>query len=184
VRTTHARIHLRQLAAIIPVTCTITPVFNVLTSEAALRSAIQGVVDAVIIPILVVGYVGFVRDGWLRAWFRRLGFWSDMVLSSVIVLALFLIGRALGQLVTRLDPRRLILSFFDAHLVYALPFFVMLAIAIQFALKMNRMTGVNVLRYVAAGVYHQPTAEERVFLFLDLDGSTQLAERLGSARYF
>ena len=34
------------------------------------------------------------------------------------------------------------------------------------------------------GVYHRPKAEERVFLFLDLEGSTQLAERLGSARYF
>ena len=35
-----------------------------------------------------------------------------------------------------------------------------------------------------AGVYHRPTAEERIFLFLDLEGSTQLAERLGIARYF
>ena len=35
-----------------------------------------------------------------------------------------------------------------------------------------------------AGVYHRPKAEERIFLFLDLEGSTQLAERLGSARYF
>jgi len=35
-----------------------------------------------------------------------------------------------------------------------------------------------------AGVYHQPKPEERVFLFLDLEGSTTLAERLGSARYF
>jgi adenylate cyclase len=41
-----------------------------------------------------------------------------------------------------------------------------------------------VLGYFAAGVYHRPTAEERIFLFLDLQGSTQLAERLGSARYF
>ena len=42
----------------------------------------------------------------------------------------------------------------------------------------------NVVGYFAAGVYRRPTAEERVFLFVDLTGSTQLAERLGSARYF
>jgi adenylate cyclase len=41
-----------------------------------------------------------------------------------------------------------------------------------------------VLGYFVAGVYHRPKAEERLFLFLDLTGSTQLAERLGSARYF
>ncbi|MGH7373972.1 MAG: adenylate/guanylate cyclase domain-containing protein, partial [Candidatus Rokuibacteriota bacterium] len=38
--------------------------------------------------------------------------------------------------------------------------------------------------YFVAGRYHQPTAEERIFLFLDLEQSTTLAERLGSARYF
>jgi hypothetical protein len=49
---------------------------------------------------------------------------------------------------------------------------------------MNRMIGTNVLGYFMAGVYHRPKAEERIFLFVDLEGSTQLAERLGSARYF
>jgi adenylate cyclase len=49
---------------------------------------------------------------------------------------------------------------------------------------MNRMIGANVLGYFVAGVYHRPKAEERIFLFMDLAGSTQLAERLGSARYF
>jgi adenylate cyclase len=164
--------------------CVITPVFNVLTSEASVRSAVQGVVDGVIIPVLVMGYLGFLRDGRLRAWFRRLGFWSDLAFSSGILLVLFLVGRGLGQVVTRQDPRRLITSLADAHLLYALPFFAVLAITIQFALKMNRMVGANVLRYFSSGVYHRPAAEERIFLFLDLEGSTQLAERLGSARYF
>ena len=60
----------------------------------------------------------------------------------------------------------------------------MLAVTIQFVLQMNRMLGANVLGYFVAGVYRRPKAEERVFLFVDLEGSTQLAERLGSARYF
>lgn len=182
--TARRRIHLRQLGAVILVVAAITPVFNVLTSEASVRSAVQGLVDAVLIPILVTGYLRFVRDDWLRVWFRRLGFWTDMALSSAIVLALFLVGRAVGQVVTTLRPSRLVLSFTDAHLLYALPFFVVLAVAIQVALKVNRMIGVNVLRYFAAGIYHRPTIEERIFLFLDLEGSTQVAERLGSSRYF
>jgi adenylate cyclase len=53
-----------------------------------------------------------------------------------------------------------------------------------FVLQMNRMIGANVLRYFMAGRYHRPIAEERIFLFLDLEKSTTLAERLGSARYF
>jgi adenylate cyclase len=182
--TSRARIHRRQLVVVILVVCVIAPVFNVLTSESSLRSAIHGLADGILAAFLVGGYLLFVRDGWLRLWFRRLGFWSDLVLSSAIVLALFLVGRGLAQIATHLDPARFLWSFTDPHLVYALPFFALVAISVQFILQMNRMIGANVLGYFVAGVYHRPKAEERIFLFLDLEGSTQLAERLGSARYF
>ena len=179
-----ARVRRRQLATIALVTSAITPVFNVLTTEASRRRALQGLVDALLISLAVGGYLLFLRDGRLRPWFRRLGFWADMALSSAIALALFLLGRAAGQVVTSLEPRRFLTSFTEPHLMLALPFFVAVAVTIQFVLQMNRMIGANVLGYFAAGVYRRPKLEERVFLFVDLEGSTQLAERLGSARYF
>ncbi|HUM17891.1 MAG TPA: adenylate/guanylate cyclase domain-containing protein [Candidatus Nitrosotalea sp.] len=183
--TARARIHRRQLVAIIFAACAITPVFNILTSRASRAEVIQGLVDAILISVLVGGYMIFVRDAWARFWFQRLGFRTDLALSSAIVLALFLVGRAVGQVATSLDPRRFVASFGDAHLIYyALPFFAVVAVTIQFLLQMNRLIGANVLGYFVAGVYHRPKAEERIFLFVDLVGSTQLAERLGSARYF
>ena len=166
------------------VVCVITPVFNVMTSEASLRWALQGLIDGVLITLLVGGYLVFVRDGRLRLWFRRLGFWADLVLSSTIVLVLFLVGRAAGQVLTSFEPARFLSSFGERHLLIALPYFALLALAVQFVLQMNRMIGANVLGYFMAGVYHRPIAEERIFLFLDLQASTQLAERLGSNRYF
>lgn len=156
--TARARIRRRQLVVVALVLCVITPVFNVLTSEASLRSAIQGFVDAVLITLLVGGYLVFVRDGRLRQRFRRLGFWTDLALSSAIVLVLFLVGRGAGQVATSLDPGRLLRSFTDAHLVYALPFFVVVVVSVQFVLQMNRLIGANVLGYFAAGVYHRPKA--------------------------
>ena len=179
-----ARIQRRQLAAIVLVACVVTPVFNVLTSRATLQSAIQGVLDAIVVSVLVGGYLMFIRDGWLRVWFRRFSFGATLAISGTIVLALFLVGRAVGQVVTTGDPRRFLTSFTDAHLVYALPFFVVVAFTIQFVVQMNRMIGANVLRYFVTGIYHRPKKEERIFLFLDLEGSTTLAERLGSATYF
>ena len=179
-----ARIHLRQLAAITLLACTVTPVFNVLTHEATLKAAAQGVVDAVLISALVGGYLQFVRDGRWRPWFRRLSFTTDLAISSPTVVALFLVGRGIGQVVTSLDPARFLRSFTEAHLLYALPYFVVFSVGMLFVLQMNRMIGANVLRYFVAGRYHRPTAEERIFLFLDLEHSTALAERLGSARYF
>ena len=174
----------RQLTAIMAVACAIVPVFNVVTSEASIRSAIQGLVDAVLITLLVGGYLIFVRDGRARGWFRKLSFWADLTLSSTLVLVLFLAGRALGQVVTSLEVARFVTSFTERHLLYALPFFAVLAVTIQVVVQMNRMIGANVLGYFMTGVYHRPKAEERIFLFLDLEGSTQLAERLRSARYF
>jgi adenylate cyclase len=179
-----ARIQRRQLVAVMLVAAVVVPVFNVVTTRPTVAQAVQGLLDAVLISMLVGGYLLFVRDGVLRARFRRLSFGATLVINSSIVLALFLVGRAVGQVITNLQLRRLLTSFGDAHLVYALPFFVVLAFTIQFLLQMNRMIGANVLRYFVTGVYHRPRKEERIFLFLDLEGSTQVAERLGSATYF
>ena len=178
------RIQLRQLAAVLAVVCIVTPVFNVATAEATARSAVQGLLDGVLVTVLVGGYLLLLRDGALRLWFRRLSFRQDLALSTAIVLVLFLLGRAVGQVITTLRPGRFLRSFTDVHLLYALPFFAVLAVIVQFVLQMNRVVGANVLGYFVAGVYHRPKAEERIFLFLDLEGSTMLAERMGSARYF
>src|SRR5713101_1137900 len=179
-----ARIQRRQLAAILLATCVAVPVFNVLTVRATVESAIQGLVDGILIPVLVGGYLLFIRDGVLRDWFRRRTFRANLAINGTIVLALFLAGRAAGQVVTTGDPWRFVQSFTDAHLAYALPFFIVFAFTIQFLVQMNRMIGASVLRYFVAGVYHRPRTEERIFLFLDLADSTAHAERLGSARYF
>lgn len=182
--TTRARIQWRRLGAILALACIVAPLFNLLTGGATVGSAVQGLIDGALITFLVGGYLLFVRDGWLRAWFRRLSFLQDLALSSAVVLILFLAGRAAGQVVTHLDPARFPMSFTDPHLLVALPFFALIAVTVQFVLQMNRMIGANSLGYFLAGAYHRPKAEERVFLFVDLEGSTGLAERLGSARYF
>jgi adenylate cyclase len=180
-----ARIQFRQLGAMTLLACAFTPVFNVLTSAPTVRSAVQGLVDGVLVSGLVGGYLLFLRDGYLRSWFRRRSFAADLAISSLTVVALFLVGRGIGQVVTRRDPGRFVTSFTEPHLLFfALPYFVVVAVLMVFALQMNRMIGTNVLRYFLAGRYHRPTAEERIFLFLDLERSTALAERLGSARYF
>lgn len=56
-------------------------------------------------------------------------------------------------------------------------------LALGFARQVARMVGPRVLRNVMLGYYRRPRAEERVFLFLDLTGSTRHAERLGHERY-
>ena len=49
--------------------------------------------------------------------------------------------------------------------------------------QMSRMLGQNVLLNMVIGKYATPVEEERTFMFLDLDASTTIAERLGNVRY-
>ena len=53
----------------------------------------------------------------------------------------------------------------------------------NFVMDINRLLGQNVLLNFAVGRYHQPRLEERVFLFIDMQGSTALAERLGALAF-
>ncbi len=53
----------------------------------------------------------------------------------------------------------------------------------NFLAEINRMLGRNVLLNFITGRYHQPRHEERVFLFIDMVGSTGIAERLGDLAF-
>ena len=48
-----------------------------------------------------------------------------------------------------------------------------------FIMAVNKLLGQNVLLSFVTGRYHKPRLEERVMLFIDMEGSTGLAERLG-----
>ncbi len=56
-------------------------------------------------------------------------------------------------------------------------------VAINLVFSVNELLGPGVLFAFAAGRYRRPQREERALLYVDLVGSTGLAERLGEARF-
>jgi adenylate cyclase len=58
-----------------------------------------------------------------------------------------------------------------------------IALGINFAFMLRALLGPGTVIALLMGRYHQPQREERIVLFLDLHGSTQLAERLGDERF-
>jgi adenylate cyclase len=56
-------------------------------------------------------------------------------------------------------------------------------LTIRFIADINRLLGQNVLLNFITGHYHRPRLEQRVFLFIDIEGSTALAERLGELAF-
>jgi hypothetical protein len=144
--TSRARRQARVLAAVVLVVCAVAPVFNILTVEASVGSAFQGLLDGFLVSILVGSYLLFVRDGLLRDGFRRLSFSANLAISGSILVAIFLLARGAGQVITSGEPARFVESFGDAHLLYALPFFVGFAFVLQFVVQVNRMIGTNAKR--------------------------------------
>lgn len=59
----------------------------------------------------------------------------------------------------------------------------LVVVAINFTLEVERVIGPGNLWRLLIGRYRQPREEERVFLFMDLKGSTATAEELGHLRY-
>ena len=62
-------------------------------------------------------------------------------------------------------------------------FIVLSFLGVAFLLEVRRKVGPGNLGALLVGWYHRPREEDRVFLFLDLKGSTAIAERLGHSRY-
>ena len=58
------------------------------------------------------------------------------------------------------------------------------SLALNFVRQMSAMAGPRVLVNLLLGKYHHPKTETRIFMFLDLRGSTTIAERLGHEEFF
>lgn len=61
----------------------------------------------------------------------------------------------------------------------ALLYVLVTAVALNFVRQMSAMVGGRMLVNLLLGKYRSPQVETRIFMFLDLEGSTTIAERLG-----
>ena len=65
----------------------------------------------------------------------------------------------------------------------ALVILTLVSFLINFIRQLDRMLGPGTLLSLLLGRYHRPVAEERIFMFLDLNNSTAIAEALGPLRF-
>jgi len=67
--------------------------------------------------------------------------------------------------------------------VLALAILTLVSFFINFGRQLNRMLGPGTLVNLLLGRYHRPVAEDRIFMFLDLNDSTAIAAALGPLRF-
>lgn len=74
--------------------------------------------------------------------------------------------------------------FFSYEFARNFPFWLMVLTCTLIILFVNDKYGPGVFKKFLLGRYFHPKNEERIFMFLDLKGSTSIAEKLGERQYF
>jgi len=144
-----------------------------LTSLAAME---VGVAYALLISVTIAGITLFVLQGPMRMWLGGLSFAANLIVRSAIYAAIivpvlhFKLGFVLvGQ---TLDTSKY--DFWIA-IIYSVGFLVMMNLTLGIA----NIVGPRAFLNFITGRYHSPVEENRFVLFVDIAGSTGLAERLG-----
>jgi adenylate cyclase len=142
------------------------------------RGAVEGFLIAFLIVAFEIGYANAPAGRWLR---RLPMFWAVLIKAAVYAI-LIVGGDTVAGLVLSWTPAGGILQF-NITFVYVMLFSLSGAIIANFVIAVNRMLGAGALASFFTGRYHRPREEQRIFLFLDLVGSTGLAERMGPVAF-
>jgi adenylate cyclase len=138
---------------------------------------------AVIGLLVTAGFVGF-DVSWTvglipRGW-REAPFLVVLVTRSLVWLAIFVVGISLPLLTVAGESLG---DLVDQQFVIVVAVSFVGALLGNFVGQVNRLLGHRVLVRLILGRYHRPREEVRVFLLIDLRGSTRIAEQLGNLRY-
>lgn len=147
---------------------------DVISLEVAALFAAQGI----LITVLVMGFEFFVMPAGPAAPLRRAPFAVTFAVKSLVTTVLIVIAIVIGGLV--LFPGRFESEAPVRNLLRDTAFSFGVSSVLQFALMIRDIVGGRVLMNLILGRYHRPLTEERIFMFLDVSGSTALAERMGA----
>lgn len=163
---------LRVLVIIAIAGCCAGMAFSVSHGQALL----PGFVTGLLLSTILGGFEVVLADGPVRSWLSGLSFSANLLIKSlfyaVVILSVewfpivdFLIGRRTELAATT----------FWSSLVYSIA----VSILVNLAMAITNLVGGRALANFFTGRYHTPVEEERFVLFVDIAGSTTLAEKFG-----
>ena len=144
---------------------------------------------------LVTGILaGVLEIVYFRKWFIKKSFAKKIVYKSLIYIVVILLFLLLLIIATSNNiPAAIadktfwlgVLTFLtDYSLLSVMIYIASIIVVTQFYTEVSESMGPGVLSNFFRGKYHSPIVEERVFMFLDMKSSTEIAERLGHVKYF
>jgi adenylate cyclase len=143
-------------------------------------SVATGLVTGILISIMLGGLEVLVADGPIRTWISGQSFTVGLLLKSAIyaVVILGLQWFPVAEWLTGVKTADADRTFWSS-LVYS----VAVSIVLNLALAISNLIGGRALVNFFTGRYHAPVEESRFVLFVDIAGSTGLAEKLGGTGF-
>jgi len=152
---------------------------TVLSSD-MLAGAMMGAIASAIIAPTLCGFEMIVMEAAPGRALRRLPFFALFLLRTAVYLAVSYLGFVLGYAATF---GLWTWTTFDRTRVWSLAYSALFSMAVNFVMLVRRLAGPGVIARFVLGRYYRPRAEQRYFLFLDIVGSTAIAEAVGPARF-
>jgi adenylate cyclase len=103
-----------------------------------------------------------------------------LAVRTLVWTFIIVLGLAGGRIVVPMEDG---LSLANPHGLIDIAFSLALSFIAMSGLAVKRLLGGDVVMALLSGRYYRPRTEERVFLLLDMVGSTALAERFGDRTY-
>jgi adenylate cyclase len=167
---------LRTLAAIIVVGTIAGLAINFAQGRTSPGSMMIGAVYGFLMSISIGVVELFVLDGPMRDWLSDLSFTASLTVRSAIyaviimLIQMFQPGEAIVGLPGDMSSQNFWFGFIYSAVV---------AVAVNLGFGIANIIGPRALRNFITGRYHSPVEENRFVLFVDIAGSTGLAESLG-----
>ncbi len=168
----------RKLTSIL-LSVTIFALLAGLTTLAIGRPVIFGILHAIIVGTGVGFFEQFYVQSPRGRWLRSMHPVRSIFLYTMVVLTLFVIAVHLSHVV--------LWRFEDLAIAYrklpiAIPVVMAFSVIGIMVMRTVHFIGIETLFHLMLGTYHRPVIQKKVLLFLDINNSTDLAERLGAVR--
>src|SRR6201998_143834 len=175
----HVSISTRRKLSAILLAITIFALLAGLTSFATRGSVVYAIIDSILVGtgvgLFEQFYVQSLRGRWLRSMHPLLSITVyTAVVAVLFVAAVHLSHLAMGQWDTLPKAYR--------RLPFALPLVIAFSVIGIVVMRTVHFIGIETLFHLMIGTYHRPVIEEKVLLFLDINNSTGLSERLGAVQ--
>ncbi len=161
---------------------------NLYDFETSLLSAI---ISSLIIGILI----GAIETRVVNSYFETKKFWQKIIYKTGLYVSLIIILLLVSFLIV--SSSRLDVSIFDQEATASIIQFISnfsfwsiiifagaITLLALFVSEVSDYLGNTLFNNFFTGKYHHPREEERIFMFLDMDSSTTIAEKLGHKKYF